>query len=170
MVPLNWRVKSLKNNILKHLWRFFQNKWVARPVITLLCLYLLYVSFVTHIEKTEIGIARNMMTGKTWMRDGGGFYVRPPWVWVSIIDTRPMRVAVTSGGRGYNAKLVQFDKNYWEDFVKTEGWRFYWFSNRISFNLGYEEEYRGMRDIMRGYAYSAKKYPFVVIIEEYDER
>jgi len=74
-----------------------------------------------------------------------------------------------SSGKVANAKLVQFDPEHWEEFVKVEGWRYYWWSNRISFNLGYREEYRGWRDVMRGYGYSAKKYPFIKVLEEFVE-
>ncbi|MEK7498986.1 MAG: hypothetical protein AAB649_00075 [Patescibacteria group bacterium] len=118
-------------------------------------------------EPTEIGIARNHISGKIWIQEGGGFFVGPPWVWVARVDTRPIRVAVTSAGRGYSAKLVQFDKQGWKEFVELEGWRYYWWANRISINFGYNEEYRGMKDILRGYAYSPKKYSFLVVLEEY---
>ncbi len=36
--------------------------------------------------------------------------------------------------------------------------------------MGYDEEYRGVKDLMRGYTYSAKKYPFVEIIQEYPDQ
>ena len=71
---------------------------------------------------------------------------------------------------GYSAKLIQFNPEYWREFVDVEGWRYYWLANRFSFNFGYEEEYRGMRDLMRGYAYSAKQYLFLNILKEYKEK
>jgi len=131
-------------------------------------MFLFYVGFVNHTEPTEIGIARNVISGEMWIQDSGGFHLNPPWVLIPIIDTRPVRVGVASAGRGYSGKLVQFDKTHWREFVDVEGWRYWWLANRISFNLGYDEEYRGMKDIMRGYAYSAKKYPFVVVLQEYE--
>ncbi len=149
---------------------FLQQKRVLVPAGIIIFLLLLYNAFVNHNEPTEIGIARNLVSGEMWIQDGGGFYVNPPWVWVSRVDTTPMRLGVTSAGRGYSAKLVQFDKTHWKDFVEVEGWRFWWLSNRISFNFGYEEEYRGMRDIMRGYAYSPKKHLFLVVHAEYDAK
>lgn len=150
--------------------KVLRKKRIAIPLSIALLLFLLYNGFVNYNEPTQIGIARNLVSGKMSLQEGGGFFFAPPWVWVARVDTRPMRIAVTSGGRGYSAKLVQFDKNYWEEFVATEGWRYYWLSNRISFNLSYDDEYRGMKDIMRGYAYSAKHYPFVVVLEEYEVR
>ena len=148
---------------------FLRHKWMRRSGIVILALAFLKFGFVNYNEPTEIGIARNLVTGKTWKQEGG-WHLTWPWVLVPRIDTRPMRVSVDSAGRGYNAKLVQFVPEEWEAFVETEGFRFWWFANRLSFNFGYEEEHRGMRDIMRGYAYGAKQYPFLVVLEEFDEQ
>ena len=152
---------------MKAIEKIFQKRSVRISIALALVILLFYMFFVNYTEPTEIGIARNMITGKMWTQEKGGIHITLPWVWVACVDTRPMRVGVTSAGRGYSSKLVQFNKNAWREFVAIEGWRYYWLSNRISFNLGYEEEYRGMRDVMRGYAYSAKSYPFIVILEEY---
>ena len=105
-----------------------------------------------------------------WIQKDGGWHFTLPWVFVSKIDTRPMRVAVTTSGHGYSAKLVRFNTDGWQEFVAIEGFRYYWWSNRFSINFGYDEEYRGMKDIMRGHAYSAKKYSFVDVITEYQSR
>lgn len=129
-----------------------------------------YLFFLNFVGPAEVGIARNIVTGKTWLQDRNGWNITAPWVYVPKIDTRPMRVEVTSAGRGFSAKLVQFDKNHWEEFVNTEGVYYYWRANRISFNLGYDEEHRGMKDILRGYAYSPKKYNFIIILDEYTEQ
>lgn len=149
--------------------KFLKNKTFRISASVLVLVFLLYVSFVNHNEPTEIGIARNLISGEMWMQEGG-WYVGPPWAWVSRIDTRPVRLAVTSAGRGYSAKLVQFQKDHWREFVAVEGWRYWWLANRISFNSGYDEEYRGMRDILRGYAYGAKRYPFIAVLAEYESR
>jgi hypothetical protein len=74
---------------------------------------------------------------------------------------------VPSAGRGWSAKLVQFEPKAYQEFVATEGFRYYWWANRFSVNFGYRDEYRGIKDIFRGYAYSDKKYPFLTVLEEY---
>jgi hypothetical protein len=125
---------------------------------------LFYFLFVNFIEPTQVGIARNWFTGEMWLQEKSGWQLSAPWVWVVRIDTRPMRVAVTSAGRGYSGKLVQFDSKGWREFVQTEGWSYYWWYNRISFNFGHAETYRGMR----GYAFAAKKYSFITILNEYE--
>lgn len=126
----------------------------------------IYFAFFTHVEPTERGIARNWVTGELRLLEPG-WHVSSPWTWVAMVDIRPMRVSVQSAGRGFSAKLVQFDVAGWREFVQTEGWRYYWWANRISFNAGHAEEHRGMKDILRGYAYGHRPYPFVKIIEEY---
>jgi len=142
----------------------------AAPMAVVLVLLTFYGCTINHNEPNEVGIARNLISGDMQLQDGGGFFLSAPWVWVARVNTSPMRVGVTSAGHGYSAKLVQFDKTHWREFVEVEGWHYYWLANRISFNLGYDEEYRGMRDIMRGYAYSAKQCPFLVVLQEYQSK
>ncbi len=144
--------------------------WPIGPAAVLAAIGFFYLGFLNYTEPTEVGIARNLFTGEVWVQEGGGWHITPLWVQVARIDIRPMRVAITSAGRGYSAKLIQFDPKYWREFVQTEGFRYYWWANRFSFNSGYDEEYRGVRDILRGYAYSIKKYPFIKVLEEYTTR
>lgn len=156
-------------NFFKKTWPVINKKRFIVPTSIIFLLILIYAAFINHTEPTEIGIARNMVTGKMWIQEEGGFHITPPWVWVTCVPTHPVRVAVMSSGRGYSAKLVQFEKRHWKEFVALEGWRWYWFDNRFSINFSYDEEYRGIKDILRGYAYSPKQYPFLVILEEYRE-
>lgn len=127
-----------------------------------------YLLFFNYLEPYEVGIARNAFTGEIVLQKGG-MHLTAPWVRVATIDTRPQRVCVTTTGRGFNCLLVAFDPVAYKEFVAVEGFRYYWWANRFSFNSGYHEEYRGMRDLLRGYAYSVKKYPFITIIRSYDE-
>lgn len=126
-----------------------------------------YFGFLNYTEPTEVGIARDVFSGEMRLQEGGGWYCTAPWVFVATIDTRPQRISISTAGHGFSAKLIQFDPKAWQEFVNTEGFRYWWWANRISFNFGYDEEYRGMKDIMRGYAYGVKEYPFVKVLEEY---
>lgn len=145
-----------------------QTKWfkISGGLISLLLVF--YCFFLNHNEPTDLGIARDSISGEMWIQRGG-FHLTKPWVRVAKVDLRPIRVEVNSAGRGFNAKLVQFEEGYWLEFVNTEGFYYYWWANRFSFNASYKEEHRGVRDLMRGYAYSAKHYPFVKILNEYQE-
>lgn len=134
----------------------------------LLGLWLLFITCFYSLEPTEFGISRNMLTGTVSQQSRTGYHMKPPWVFVSVIDTRPTRVCLTSSAHAaFNCRLVRFVGSEWRAFVRTEGFRLYWWSNRLSFNSGYREEYRGMKDIMRGYAFSTEHYPFLEIIREY---
>lgn len=128
---------------------------------------ILYLAFVNYLSAYHVGIAWNRITGELWLQDTGGWKVTPPWVSVSRIDTRPQRVCFTTAGRGFNCRLVRFVPEKYEEFVEVEGFRYYWWANRLSFNLGYEEEYRGMRDIFRGYAFGVRRYSFIEVVDSY---
>lgn len=125
-----------------------------------------YLAFFHYSEPTQVGIARNWITGELRL-DTPGWNTTPPWVSVAKIDKRPIRVCVTTAGRGFNCKLVQFEPSAYKELVTVEGFYYYWWYNRFSFNWGYDEEYRGVKDILRGYAYSVKQYPFVLTLRDY---
>jgi hypothetical protein len=144
-------------------------KWVGLGGGTSLLILIGYCALLNYTEPTQAGIARNYITGDVWLQETGGWHITAPWVVVVKIDTRPIRVEVSSAGRGYNAKLVQFNVRGWREFVATEGFWYYWWANRLSFNFGYHEEHRGMKDILRGYAYTGRRYPFILILNEYQQ-
>lgn len=127
---------------------------------------LFYLIFLNHIEPDDVGIARNVISGQMWLQKAG-WHVTAPWTFVARVGVNPVRVVVPTAGRGFSAKLVQFNPEAWREFVATEGFRYYWWANRFSINFGCREEHRGMRSILLGYAYSAKRYPFVTVLEEY---
>ncbi|MHB8831084.1 MAG: hypothetical protein ACYC44_03160 [Patescibacteria group bacterium] len=126
-----------------------------------------YLLVFNYVEAFRVGIAWNYFNGQLTLQQPG-MYITPPWVTVAQVDTRPQRVCITSAGRGYNCKLVQFEPSAYREFVAVEGHRYYWMANRFSFNCGYDEEYRGMRDILRGHAFGSMQYPFLRVIRDVD--
>lgn len=129
---------------------------------------LCYLFCVHYSGITQVGIMRNVATGELEL-DHPGWNLSAPWVQVAKVDTRPVRVCVTTAGRGFNCKLVEFVPGEFKKFVEIEGLYYYWWANRFSINFGYDEEYRGMKDLLRGYAYSVKKYSFVRVLRDYEE-
>jgi hypothetical protein len=130
--------------------------------LTLVALFAFYLGFLHYTDNYQTGISWNVFTGEIKLDDHAGWHVTSPWVFVSRVDLRPTRVCITSAAHGaFNCKIVQFDPAYYREFVTTQGFYYWWWANRISFNFGYREEYRGMRDLMRGYAFSDVQYPFV---------
>jgi hypothetical protein len=138
-----------------------------RSVVLLAIPVCFYMACVHFTDQYHVTLVRNVVTGEVWCDMHGGFHLTAPWVQASRIDTRPMRVCITTTARAYNCKLVQFEPAAFRKFVEVQGFRYYWWANRISFNLGYGEEYRGMRDIMRGFAFGAEQYPFVKTVNAY---
>jgi len=127
-----------------------------------------YLGLFNYTEAYEVGITRNFVTGEIRLQTGGGMYITPPWVLVSNIDIRPTRVCLTTTARSFNCRLAEFKPEYYQEFVTTQGFRYWWWANRLSFNLGYDEEYRGFRDVLRGYAFGSQPRPFVIVTDGYD--
>lgn len=143
--------------------------WVTKTaVVVFFAVIAVYLPFVHYLEPHQVGIGWNWITGEVRLTSGGTVHLSPPWMMVSRVDTRPQRVCITSTTRAVNCKLAQFESKVFREFVVTEGFRYYWLSNRLSINMGYGDEYRGMKDILRGYAFSVKKYPFVTVLKEYE--
>lgn len=140
--------------------------WLSTSVPSVL--FLAYLLFFHYTEPTEVGIVRNWVSGGVRL-DTPGWNITGLWVTVAKVDTRPMRVCVTSAGRGFNCRLVEFRPEGYQEFVAAEGFYYYWWANRISLNFGYDEEYRGVRDLLRGHAYGVRQYSFVKILREYQE-
>jgi hypothetical protein len=133
-----------------------------------LALLIGYFSTVNYLEPGEAGITWNPVNGEIGIQDHPGYQVNAPWEFVTTIETRPQRVCIQSPAHAaVNCRLVQFDTRYYREFVAAEGWRWYWWSNRLSFNSGYDT-YRGWRSILYGYAFSSQQYRFIRTITEYD--
>ena len=143
-----------------------KQKKIKTMIVVFMVMFLCYLFFFHYTEPTQIGVQRNLVTGEITL-DIPGANFTTPWVQVSKIDTRPVRVCVTSAGRGFNCRLVQFEPEHFKEFIKTEGFYYWWWANRISFNIGDDEQYRGIKNLMRGYGYGLKEYKFITVLEEY---
>lgn len=130
----------------------------------LLGLFLFWLCFFNYNSPHHVSINRNVITGEMSLK-GSGVHITAPWVQASRIDTRPFRVCVDCGCKNINCKLVTFNANGWNEFVKREGFKYYWWVNRISFNFGYEHEYRGIKSILKGYT-DNKRYSFINVEED----
>lgn len=132
-------------------------------------LTLFYLFCMNYADSYVAAIAWNRFKGELSLQEGG-WHVTPPWVRVATIDTRPIRVCVPTTGRDVGCKLVRFKREAYREFVRAQGFHYWWWSNRFSINMGYDDEYRGMKDILRGYAFSGDSYPFLEIQMVYGER
>lgn len=134
-----------------------------------LVLWLIPLNVFYNLEPGRVAISRDYATGRIELQDRHGWHLKPPWVLVSMIPTTPQRLCLTSAAHaGFNCKLVRFVPAQFREFLRVEGFGLYWWANRFSINTGYREEYRGIRDILRGYAFAAEPYQFIETVEEYE--
>lgn len=136
-------------------------RWLA---ILIIFTGMIYFPFFHYTSIHEVGVMKNMASGDL-TRDEPGFHLSAPWVLVTKIDTRPQRVCITSRARIMRCKLGRFEAIYYKELVAREGFRYYWWDNRVSINFGYNEEYRGIRDLIRGYSFGDETAPFVQVGE-----
>ena len=153
-------MKQLTQQALKHLTHFRLNKTLKTVAISLFSFFIFWLSCIHWTNVHQVAITRNIFTGEMNIDTVPGIQISAPWVQVSRIDIRPLRVCVDCDCRNINCRLVTFKVEGWRDFVAKEGFRYYWWSNRISFNSGNKEEYRGMKNILRGYSFDSE-YKFI---------
>lgn len=135
-------------------------KWIALAILPLAA----FLSTFNYVEQGRAGLGWNPLTGEVFLQKPGMHWTAPTTL-VTTIELRPQRLCLTSAAQAApNCRLVQFNPEYYREFVAVEGWQYYWFANRLSFNIGHQETYRGFRDIMRGYAFSAQQYPFITVL------
>jgi hypothetical protein len=142
-----------------------RNKYV-KIALPVLVVFLFWLSCIHYTDYHSIAITRNIFNGEQKLDDQSGFNITYPWVQVIRIDVRPYKVCVTTTAKTFNCLLVEFNKDGWREFIETEGFHYVWWNNRFSINFGYDEEYRGMRDLMRGYSYDKVPRSFIKHVKE----
>ncbi len=60
-----------------------------------------------------------------------------------------------------DCRLISFNISGYLEFIEKEGFGYYWWRNRLSFNYGNKLEYRGLPNVLRGYAFDDKNYKFL---------
>jgi len=149
MVKMNSRLKS-----------------IFISIFVIFCVYFLCIHYAdTH----DASIIRDRVSGEISISTKSGVHWTAPWVSVAKIDLRPSRVCIETTARVANCKLVKFKSEALGSFVKREGFKYYWLSNRLSLNVSYKNEYRGVRDYLRAYAFGGTDLGFLEIIDEYHE-
>ena len=127
--------------------------------------FMFYLAFYHYTDNYEFGLTYNLFTGEVKPDRHTGHHLTYPWVLETSIDIRPQRVCITSASRNINCRLVQFDTSEYRELIRREGFRYYWWYNRFSFNSG-QETYRGVTNLLLGHAYGANRCPCVKILQE----
>jgi hypothetical protein len=127
--------------------------------------YLLVSSFILvfwvfFFHYTPQGIAtldRNIFTGKVVLNKKLGMNFSMPWIQSTKIDLRPTKYCIECSCSNMVCVLVSFDEAGLVEFIQNEGWSYYWLRNRLSFNMGYKNEWRGWKSVIRGYSFDNEK-------------
>lgn len=110
---------------------------------------------VSFVDQHEVGYSFDKRTGSIDVLPRAGWHVRNPFL-VSIhsIDKRPVQVCINANSRVLNCKLVSFNPDGLELFIKMHG-------RNAGNGLGLDE-------ILKSYAYdgSEGKYPFLTVLRE----
>jgi len=112
-----------------------------------------WIFFIHKLTITEFGFTRNIFTNELNIDTVAGIKITAPWIQVSVVDKSPIRVCIDCDCRNINCRLISFNTKNWREFSLKEGFKYYWWANRLSFNSGNKEEYRGFKNILRGYAF-----------------
>lgn len=113
---------------------------------------LFYTAFLNHVAINEVGIAYNSVGGKIWVKSHPGWYLTAPTVEVATISTLPTKVTIPSEAKVINTKIVRFNPDGIDEFIRLQG--FSYFSDQ------------GVENVLMGYAFSGKKYPFLDILQD----
>lgn len=140
-------------------------KSIIISALVVLFLFVCYLAFYHYTDSYEFGITYNVFTGECKSDKHTGHHLTLPWVLATKIDTRPQRVCIASATRNMDCRLVQFDTTKWRDLIKFEGFQYYWWYNRLSFNWG-QESYRGVRNLLLGHSYGNSRGSFVKILQK----
>lgn len=132
--------------------------WTWIPVYVLVFLFWLFFIHINNVH--HVSVSRNYITGEIALDSTKGIKISAPWVQVIKFDTRPFKVCIDCSCANINCRLIAFNPKGWKEFVSREGIQYYWFRNRLSFNLGQKQEYRGIKHVLRGYAYDGE-YSFI---------
>ena len=111
-----------------------------------------YTLCLNHIEVNEIGVTYNAWNGNVSVQDHPGWYTTSPFVKVVALSTLPHRVMIPSSAVIINTKIVRFKKEGVHEFIRMQG-----FSYTLS---------QSLENILMGYAFSNKEYPFLEVMQE----
>ncbi len=137
-----------------------------KTIIGIIAIFSFWLFFFHYTDVNQVAICRNIFTGEMYLDSIPGPNLSAPWVQVSRIDIRPKRICIDCDCKNINCVLVSFKPEHWRKFVKIEGFRYYWWSNRMSINFGHSNETRGIDDILRSYAFDKYKHDFIEISSE----
>ena len=111
-----------------------------------------YFACLNHVHINEIGVAYNAMNGSVAVQEHPGWYLTNPFVQVACFSTLPHQVTIPSKAVVINTKIVRFKKEGVDEFIRLQG---------FSYSLS-----ESFDNILMGYAFSGREYPFLEVMQE----
>jgi hypothetical protein len=128
----------------------------ALLIVSLVGFGIWYANWVNFVENYQLGYTFDKTTGKVEIVKKQGWIIRTPWlVDVHHIDLRPGQVCMNANARVLNCKLVQFNPDGLDTFVKWHG--------RAA------GEGQNIYEILKSYAFNVNEgrdCPFLLIIDD----
>lgn len=125
---------------------------------------LVYLTMFYYSGRNDFVLTQNILTGEVQPETHKGYHLTYPWILASKIDDRPHRFCIPSATRNMSCKLVKFDTSKWKDLIEYEGFHYYWWYNRFSFNSG-QETYKGVDNLLFGHSWGNSRGRFVIILD-----
>ncbi len=126
-------------------------------VVSLAGVLIFCLTFVTFVDKHELGFSFDRFSGKIERLERTGWVVLNPVRYsVHTIDLRPYQVTISANARILNAKLVRFDPAGLDTFVEWHG-------------CGAADSTYSMLEILKCYAFDradGRDCPFLVVVSE----
>ena len=127
-------------------------KYIIIGAATAILAFGFYLFCVNHVHINEVGVAYNSLNGKISIQDDPGFYVTSPFTQVVTLSLLPHKVTIPSGAVVINTKIVRFKKEGIPEFIRLQG---------FSYSLS-----QSFDNILMGYAFAGKEYPFLDVMQE----
>lgn len=135
--------------------------YIKKSAVILITAFFIWLFFIHYNDSHHVSISRNYISGEVKLDTTKGIKFSAAWVQVIKFDTRPIRVCLDCSCANINCRLISFNPSGWKEFIDREGVKYFWFKNRISFNFGQDQEYRGIKHVLRGYAYD-ENHSFII--------
>lgn len=130
--------------------------------------FVFWLLCLNHIALQEVGIAYDSWDGSVTVQHQPGWHVTGPTVRVAAISMLPTQVCVFAGYRITSCKLVRFvpsDEGV-AAFIAQQGFHYY---DSGAGGVGCNSPAytcSGVAAILKGYAFSGEKQPFVEVLRE----
>jgi hypothetical protein len=105
--------------ILKSLLIQYQSK-IIKTLCIIGMLLLIYLSSFNFLNMSEVSLNHNIIDGTVTCDTTRGMKLSAPWILVSVIDTRPIRVCIDCSCRNITCKLVYFNPKEYKIFVQKK--------------------------------------------------